>query len=137
MFAIQDEISQAIVETLKLKLSGQPLLSRPTADLEAYNLYLRGRHLSARLNPESVRVAREYFERALARDSKYALAYAGVELAVHRSRVGALLPAAFCRTRNGLWRKLWSWMGVSRLRMPTWAAWWDTTTTIGQEPSVR
>jgi serine/threonine protein kinase/Tfp pilus assembly protein PilF len=78
VFAIQDEISQAIVETLKLKLSGQPLLNRPTADLEAYNLYLRGRHLSARLNPESVRVAREYFEQALARDSKYALAYAGV-----------------------------------------------------------
>ena len=78
VFAIQDEISQAIVETLKLKLSGQPLLNRPTADLEAYNLYLRGRHLSARLNPESVRVARGYFEQALARDSKYALAYAGV-----------------------------------------------------------
>jgi len=78
VFAIQDEISQAIVETLKLKLSGQPLLNRPTADLEAYNLYLRGRHLSARLNPASVRVAREYFEQALARDSKYALAYAGV-----------------------------------------------------------
>src|SRR5208283_4630391 len=78
VFAIQDEISQAIVETLKLKLSGQPLLNRPTADLEAYNLYLRGRHLSARLNPESVRVAREYFERALARDPKYALSYAGV-----------------------------------------------------------
>jgi len=78
VFAIQDEISQAIVETLKLKLSGQPLLNRPTADLEAYNLYLRGRHLSARLNPESVRVAREYFQQALARDSKYALAYAGV-----------------------------------------------------------
>ena len=78
VFAIQDEISQAIVETLKLKLSGQPLLNRPTADLEAYNLYLRGRHLSARLNPGSVRVAREYFEQALARDSRYALAYAGV-----------------------------------------------------------
>lgn len=78
VFAIQDEISRAIVETLKLKLSGQPLLNRPTADLEAYNLYLRGRHLSARLNPESVRVAREYFQQALARDSKYALAYAGV-----------------------------------------------------------
>jgi eukaryotic-like serine/threonine-protein kinase len=78
VFAIQDEISQAIVETLKLKLSDPPLLNRPTADLEAYNLYLRGRHLSARLNPESVRVAREYFEQALARDPKYALAYAGV-----------------------------------------------------------
>jgi serine/threonine protein kinase/Tfp pilus assembly protein PilF len=78
VFAIQDEISQAIVETLKLKLSGHSLLNRPTADPEAYNLYLRGRHLSARLNPESVRVAREYFQQALARDPKYALAYAGV-----------------------------------------------------------
>jgi serine/threonine protein kinase/Tfp pilus assembly protein PilF len=78
VFAIQDEISQAIVETLKLKLSGQQLLKRPTADLEAYNLYLRGRHLSARLNPDSVRLARGYFEQALARDPKYALAYAGV-----------------------------------------------------------
>ena len=78
VFAIQDEISQAIVETLRLKLSSQSLPNRPTADPEAYNLYLRGRHLSARLNPESVRVAREYFEQALARDPKYALAYAGV-----------------------------------------------------------
>ncbi len=78
VFAIQDEISQAIVETLKLKLSGRPLLNRPTGDLEAYNLYLRGRHLSARLNPESVRVARGYFEQALARDPQYALAHAGV-----------------------------------------------------------
>src|SRR5580704_12860545 len=78
VFAIQDEISQGIVETLKLKLSGRPLLTRQTADLEAYNLYLRGRHLSGRLNPESVRIAREYFEQALARDPNYALAYAGL-----------------------------------------------------------
>jgi TolB-like protein/Tfp pilus assembly protein PilF len=78
VFAIQDEISQAIVETLKIKLSRPPLLSRPTVDLEAYNLYLRGRHLSARLNPESIRFARGCFEQALARDPRYALAHAGV-----------------------------------------------------------
>jgi eukaryotic-like serine/threonine-protein kinase len=78
VFAIQDEISNAIVETLKVKLSGPSLMNRPTEDLEAYNLYLRGRHLSARLNPESVRLARGYFEQALARDPKYALAHAGV-----------------------------------------------------------
>jgi serine/threonine protein kinase/Tfp pilus assembly protein PilF len=78
VFAIQDEISHGIVEALKLKLSEQPLRTRRTVDLEAYNLYLRGRHLSGRLNPESVRIAREYFEQALARDPNYALAYAGL-----------------------------------------------------------
>jgi serine/threonine protein kinase/Tfp pilus assembly protein PilF len=76
VFAIQDEISHGIVETLKLKLSGRSLVTWQTADLEAYNLYLRGRHLSGRLNPESVRIAREYFQQALARDPNYALAYA-------------------------------------------------------------
>jgi serine/threonine protein kinase/tetratricopeptide (TPR) repeat protein len=78
VFAIQDEISHGIVETLKLKLGGRPLLTRQTADLEAYNLYLRGRHLSGRLNPESVRIGREYFQQALARDPHYARAYAEV-----------------------------------------------------------
>jgi len=93
VFAIQDEISHGIVEALKLKLSGQPLRTRPTVDLEAYNLYLRGRHLSGRLNPESVRIAREYFEQALARDPNYALAYAGLGYLLHIQAVwGQLAP---------------------------------------------
>jgi TolB-like protein len=138
VFAIQDEISQAIVETLKLKLSGQPLLNRPTADLEAYNLYLRGRHLSAGStlgafgSPGSTSSRRSHAtpstrSHTLGWDTCWSSKPCG----------GELLLAVFCRTRNGLWRKLWSWMGVSRLHMPTWAACWDTTTTIGQEPSVR
>jgi len=93
VFAIQDEISHGIVEALKLKLSERPLLTRPPVDLEAYNLYLRGRHLSGRLNPESVRIAREYFEQALARDPNYALAYAGLGYLLYIQAVwGQLAP---------------------------------------------
>ena len=80
VFAIQDEISRGIVNTLRLNLS--PGRRRYEANLEAYDLYLRGRHLMAsfpapRGRPIAV-PAVQYFEQAIAKDGDYAIAYAGM-----------------------------------------------------------
>ncbi|MEJ2088662.1 MAG: protein kinase [Gammaproteobacteria bacterium] len=79
VFAIQDEISRAIVEALKLQLVGeQPLVVPTTSNLEAYTLYLRGRFLCAKYSDPDLRKAIEAFEEALAMDSSYARAHAGI-----------------------------------------------------------
>jgi TolB-like protein/lipopolysaccharide biosynthesis regulator YciM len=79
VFAIQDEISRAIVDELKLKLAGsqseEPLVRQATADSEAHALYLRARYF---LNRDDYPHAIDYFRRAIARDSAFALAYAGL-----------------------------------------------------------
>jgi serine/threonine-protein kinase len=79
VFAIQDEISQAIVEKLRVRLAGdRPLVKRHTQNVEAYNLLLRGRHCVLRGTAEAVAKGREYLEQAIALDPDYALAYAGM-----------------------------------------------------------
>jgi TolB-like protein/Tfp pilus assembly protein PilF len=81
VFAIQDEISQAVVSALKLELidsKGDPVVCCSTHDLEAYNLYLKGRyHWNKRTQPGISR-AIEYFEKAIELEPSYALAYAGL-----------------------------------------------------------
>jgi len=81
IFAVQDEIAQGIVEKLKGKLSAAPLASsseRHSRNLDAYNAYLRGRHYLWRIDVASVNRARECFEKAIALDPNYALAYTGI-----------------------------------------------------------
>lgn len=79
VFAIQDEISQAIVEKLRVRLAGdRPLVKRHTENVEAYNLFLRGRHCVLRMTPEALAKGKEYLEQAIALDPDYALAYAGM-----------------------------------------------------------
>jgi serine/threonine-protein kinase len=82
IFAIQDEIARGIVDklelTLGLKHTEAPLVARPTDDLEAYQLYLRGREASHLRSPASLRRAIEYFKQALARDPNYARAHVGL-----------------------------------------------------------
>lgn len=87
VFAIQDEISQAIVGKLKVHLAeGRPLVKRHTENIEAYHLFLRGRHSVLRMTPDSLTKGREYLEQAIALDPDYALAYAGIaELCFFRS----------------------------------------------------
>jgi serine/threonine protein kinase/Tfp pilus assembly protein PilF len=81
VFAIQEQIAGAIAQqlTFRLGLSGkQPLLRQPEKDLEAWNLYLKGRHMWNRRGPADILKALEYFQQAIARDDKYAAAHAGV-----------------------------------------------------------
>jgi len=81
IFAIQDEISLAIVDNLKVKLFGEQkakLTRRHTQDLDAYNLYLKGRYFWNKRTEESLRKSFVCFEEAIKRDPGYALAYAGL-----------------------------------------------------------
>jgi TolB-like protein/DNA-binding winged helix-turn-helix (wHTH) protein/Tfp pilus assembly protein PilF len=77
VLALQDEVAGSIANALRLKLGTGP--RRYTNDLEAYQLYLRGRYALDRRTPlgGSMVNALHFFEQATAKDSNYALAYAG------------------------------------------------------------
>lgn len=80
VLGIQDEISQAIAATLQIRLSAgamQPVRKK-RHDPVAYNLYLRGRFHWNRRSPEDLRKSIQYYERAIAIDPDFALAYAGL-----------------------------------------------------------
>jgi serine/threonine protein kinase/tetratricopeptide (TPR) repeat protein len=78
---LQDEISKAITENLRIQLTGkeqQQLTKRSTENAEAYQLYLRGRYYWNKRSPEAVKKGLEFFQQAIEKDPGYALAYAGV-----------------------------------------------------------
>jgi serine/threonine protein kinase/Tfp pilus assembly protein PilF len=76
VFAIQDEISLAIVEKLRLRLAGgRPLVKRYTENLAAYDLCLKARYHLLKMTPEGREAGRRYCEQAIALDPNYALAH--------------------------------------------------------------
>lgn len=81
VFAIQDEISLQIVDNLKAKLGSDEktmLVKRYTDDIEAYNLYLKGRYHFAKITEGGIEKALDYFHQVVDKDPMYALAYAGI-----------------------------------------------------------
>ena len=81
VFAIQDEISLAIVDSLKVTLrvgEKTALKKRSTDDPDAYNLYLKGLYFAARPDTESLDKSLNFFREALDRDPNFALAHAGM-----------------------------------------------------------
>ena len=81
IFSIQDEITHAIVEQLKVKLLPQEKLSierAPTDNVAAYTYYLRGRDFFYRHSKRYFELARRMFAKAAELDPQYALAYAGM-----------------------------------------------------------
>ena len=81
IFALQDSISAQAARSLTLQLTGnEAALMRKhyTQNAKAYESYLQGRYFWNKRNTASFRKAIEYFEQALAVDSNYALAYAGL-----------------------------------------------------------
>src|SRR5262245_54497281 len=79
LFALQDEIVQKIVTTLKLQLALQEQgysVRKHTDNLEAYDYFLRGLEYLWRFTKEANAQARQMFERAIALDPQYAEAYA-------------------------------------------------------------
>ena len=81
IFAIQDEITHAIVEQLKVKLLPQEkksITQAPTDNIEAYTYYLRGRDFLHRRSKHYSRIARQMFAKAVTLDPNYARAYAGM-----------------------------------------------------------
>jgi TolB-like protein len=77
IFALQDEITCAIVDALKLKLEIAPVTARAQS-MEAYDLYLRGLFLSDKSGEEALRKSLEFFEQALDKDPRFARAWIGI-----------------------------------------------------------
>ena len=135
IFAIQDEISNEISENLRLKLTRaekKRLTKRQTHDVEAYGLYLKGRHHWNRWTEEGFYKAIEYFQQAAEKDPSYGLAYAGVAdsyvllgwnsylppkdafpkgkaAAMEALRLEPELSEAHTPTAAGLWLHDWKW----------------------------
>jgi serine/threonine protein kinase/pimeloyl-ACP methyl ester carboxylesterase/Tfp pilus assembly protein PilF len=82
IFAIQDEITLAIIDKLKPRLLGEEKArlakQRQTVDVDVYNLYLRGRHFWNRRSEEGIRRAIECFTEAIETAPDYAPAYSGL-----------------------------------------------------------
>ncbi len=81
IFAIQDEISLAIVDSLRVKLLEQEknaLVKRYTDDTDAYKLYLKGRYFWNRRYEGGLQRGIEFFQQAIDKDPTYALAYTGI-----------------------------------------------------------
>ncbi len=81
IFELQDEIARKIAEALRVTLSPQEqaeLAVKPTENLQAYDLYLRGKSYARRMTKQDLEFARQMFEQAIALDPKFALAYAAV-----------------------------------------------------------
>ena len=106
VFEVQDEIARKIAEALRIKLSRQEqeaLAAKPTDNLHAYDLYLRGRSYARRLTRQDLEFALQMFENAVTQDPNFALAYAAIanvcayyhvhyareEVWMHRARAAA------------------------------------------------
>jgi serine/threonine-protein kinase len=81
LFAVQDEISLAIVDKLRVQLLGEDkarIVKRHTQNFEAYNLYLKGRYFWNKRTEEGYQKSLEYFQQAIEKDPTYASAYTGI-----------------------------------------------------------
>ena len=81
VLALEEEIAREISEALRLRLTGDQirrLSERHTESTEAHHLYLHGRYLWNKRTEDALKKAICYFEEAIAKDPRYALAYAGL-----------------------------------------------------------
>jgi serine/threonine protein kinase/Tfp pilus assembly protein PilF len=81
VFEVQDEIASKIAQALRVTLSPQEqqaLAAKPTDNLQAYDLYLRGRGYARRRQRQDMEVAVQMFENAVILDPKFALSHAAI-----------------------------------------------------------
>jgi serine/threonine protein kinase/Tfp pilus assembly protein PilF len=81
IFDIQEKVAGEIVQALQLRLSSDEkeiLKKRFTKNTEAYQLYLQGRFFWNKRSEDGVQTAIKYFEAAIEKDPRYALAWAGI-----------------------------------------------------------
>jgi TolB-like protein/Tfp pilus assembly protein PilF len=75
IFAVEEEIAGSIAEALRRKLVG---LKPATVSVEAHDLYLKGLFFANKRSAEGLRKAQGFYEQAIARDPRYALAFTGL-----------------------------------------------------------
>lgn len=96
IFDVQDEITLAVVEALKVRLLGEAksaVLKRHTADPEAYELYLKGRYYYNKHTPEGWVKALDFYDKAIEKEPEYATVYAAEALCLGIINYHGALPA--------------------------------------------
>lgn len=78
IFAVQDEISAAIAKALRVKLSRETAPQRYTPKLPAYDAYLKAKYQQAKVTPESMELARRFYEQASELDPGFAIPHVGL-----------------------------------------------------------
>jgi TolB-like protein/Tfp pilus assembly protein PilF len=96
IFAIQTDVALQIAAALKAELTRDErtrVRREPTRDLQAYQLFLHGREWFIKYTPDAFTRAIDYFERAVARDPTFALAFANLAMAyTELAENGAMAP---------------------------------------------
>jgi DNA-binding winged helix-turn-helix (wHTH) protein/tetratricopeptide (TPR) repeat protein len=95
VFTVQDAISERVAGALALPLNNEEkrgLTKRYTENLEAYDLYLKGRYYWNKLIPPEVRKSIQFFQQAIDLDPTYALAYAGIAEAYRSLPISSDVP---------------------------------------------
>src|SRR6202030_2981793 len=77
VFALQDEITRSIVDTLRVKLTGS-LPGEQQRNIEVYDLYLEGLYFSNKASEEDLRRALSFFQRAVEKDPAFSRAWTGI-----------------------------------------------------------
>ncbi len=96
VFEIQSDIASSVAHALQVRLLAtekQSIERKATEDISAYNLYLKGLHFRSEGTGKGLRRAIRYFQEALRRDSRFALAYAGLADCYLRLADDEILPA--------------------------------------------
>jgi non-specific serine/threonine protein kinase len=108
VFEVQDEIARKIAEALRITLSPQEqeaIAAKPTDDLQAYDLYLRGKSFARRLTRQDLEFALQMLENAVAQDPDFALAHAAIanvcaQYHYHYERVAAWMERAISASQR-------------------------------------
>lgn len=98
IFQVQDEISLKILNRLKENFAetkkSEPIIKAPTENLDAYNLYLKGRYHWNKSNPEDIGKAIKNFEEAIRIDPNFALPYCALSYCYSFMGSSGLMPPA-------------------------------------------
>jgi len=81
VFAVQSDIAKRVAEALRIRIlpgEEERIQKRPTKDIEAYALYLKGRYQWNKRSEQGLRSAIDFFQKAIGIDPRYALAYSGI-----------------------------------------------------------
>jgi TolB-like protein/DNA-binding winged helix-turn-helix (wHTH) protein/tetratricopeptide (TPR) repeat protein len=102
MLSLQGELARAVAQAVRVtvtELERGGLAKRRPVEPEAYDLYLRGLYFWGRRGEEGLLKSLDYYQRAIARDPTFALAYAGIALTYNPLAVQGFMPAADARLR--------------------------------------
>ncbi len=92
IFAVQEEIANAVANSLQVQLFGASKSPVSPRNAEAYDLYLKGLSARRRPEPENLQKAREHFERSVELDPEFALSWQQLAVSYGAMTVAGILP---------------------------------------------